>query len=184
MSTTEIFLNNRSKLLIAAAFGLSCALPLATQTAAAQGMGMGAMEGGMGQHAMGGMHGSPFLMLLKSANLSAEQQAQVRQILQSDSASLRTLHQQFQALHEQIAQKLLGSGRVSASDLKPLAAQASRLQEQMDENMLDTALSIRSVLTAEQINRLAQVHQQLANLHKQIQSLMGPQSDTMGDQSN
>lgn len=183
MSTTEISLNIRSKLVVAAAIGLMCAQPLISQTVAAQGMGM---ADSMGQQTMGGMHagGSHFLMLLKSANLTAEQQAQVRQILQSDSGQMRTLHQQFQALHEQIAARLLGPGRIGASDLKPLVAQASRLQEQMDENMLDTALSIRNVLTPQQLGRLAQVHQQLQNLHQQIQNLVGPQSDGMTESPN
>jgi Spy/CpxP family protein refolding chaperone len=50
--------------------------------------------------------------------------------------------------------------------------------------MIDTALAIRNVLTPEQINRLAQVHQQLSNLHQQIQNLMGrEQNDTNEDQS-
>ena len=164
--------------LFAAAFGVMCALPLMTQTASAQGMGM---EGGMAAHAMGGMHGSPFLSLLRSANLTTGQKAQVQQILQSDMAPMHALHQQFQTLHDQISAKLLGPGRVSAADLKPLVAQASRLQEQMDENMLDTALSIRSVLTQEQLSKLAQVHQQLSNLHRQLQSLMGSSSDGMGE---
>jgi Spy/CpxP family protein refolding chaperone len=164
-------LSNRSKFLVAAAFGIMCALPLTAQTASAQ---------GMGQHGMG-MHGSPFLSLLKSANLTSEQKAQVHQIMQSDAEPLRQLHQQFQALHEQIAQKLLSQGSVSASDLKPLMAQATQLQQQMEENTLDTALSIRSVLTPQQISKLAQVHQQLANMHKQLQNIMGSQTDETGD---
>lgn len=173
-----------SKLAAAAVFGLMCAGPFALQPASAQ---MMAMAGGMGGHeAMGsmGMHGSPFLMLLRSANLSAEQRAQVQQILQSDQGQMHTLHQQFEKLHEQIAEKLLGTGRVSDADMKPLVAQASQLQQQMDANMIETAVAIRNILTPEQVAKLAQVHKQLQSLHSQIQSLMGPEADSMGGPAN
>lgn len=150
-----------------------CGQPLMSRSANAQGMGM---------HGMGGMHDS-FMSLLRSANLSAGQKSQVQQILQSDRGQMHSLHQQFAALHEQMAAKLLSPGRVSSSDLKPLLAQASRLQEQINENMLDTALSIRSVLSPEQLGHLAQVHQQLATMHKQLQGLMGHGNEEMGEDS-
>jgi Spy/CpxP family protein refolding chaperone len=151
---------------------LLCAQSPISGTAAAQGMGMGY---GMGSD-MGGMHGSHFMMLLHSANLSPGQQSQIRQILQASKEPMHALHQQAEALHEQIANKLLAPGRLSASDLKPLIEQQSRLQEQMDESMLETAVSIRGVLTPEQLSKVAQVHQQLQNLHNQMENLMGPQA--------
>ena len=43
--------------------------------------------------------------------------------------------------------------------------------------MIDTALAIRNVLTADQIARLAQVHQQLQSLHAQLRNLMGSAAD-------
>ncbi|HEY5046761.1 MAG TPA: periplasmic heavy metal sensor [Rhizomicrobium sp.] len=170
----------RTKLAIAAAIGLVCMQPLTTQTVSAQAMGMTAMGG----HAMDGMHGGSFLMLLKSANLTSAQQAQVRQILQSDQGQMRTLGQQLHALHEQIAEKLLGTGRVTDSDLKPLVQHLSSIQQNLSENMVDTALAIRGVLTPEQLNRLAQVHAQLQSLHSQIQSLMGSEPEGMAEPEN
>ncbi|MEI9929819.1 MAG: hypothetical protein WDM89_04455 [Rhizomicrobium sp.] len=63
--------------LAAAAFGLLAALPFAIQPASAQ--GMGGFHEGMG----GGMHGDSghFMMMLKSANLTAAQESQVHLIL-------------------------------------------------------------------------------------------------------
>jgi Spy/CpxP family protein refolding chaperone len=158
----------------AAIAALLCAPSLMIDTAAAQGTATGGWMG----HGMAGMHGegSQFLMLLRSANLSPGQQAQVRQIFQSNAAPMHALRQQFEALHEQLAGKLLAPGKLGASDLNPLVEQLSRLQEQMDEHMLDTALSIRGVLTPQQLAKVAQVHQQLQQLHSQIQSLMGPEA--------
>jgi Spy/CpxP family protein refolding chaperone len=171
----------RSKLLIAAAFGLLAAFPLTVQTASAQGM-----DGGFGHGAMAGMHGggSPFLMLLKSANLTPAQQSQVQLILNSNKMQMMSQHQQLQTLHEQIAGKLLGPGTVTAADLKPLVQQASRIEASLNQSMADAALAIRNVLTPAQVSRLAEVHGKLHSLHTQIQSLMGHGEGMSEDEGN
>jgi Spy/CpxP family protein refolding chaperone len=179
-----IFMNNAIKLALAASFGVMGVQTATAQMPAAPAMSMPESHGGMGHHGMGMMHDAPFMMLLKSANLTAAQHAQVKQILESEHSQTKPLMKQFHALHEQIAGRLLATGPLSAADLAPLTKQAFKLQQQLDQNMIDTALAIRNVLTPEQINRLGQVHQQLSNLHKQIQNLMGPeQNDANGDQS-
>jgi Spy/CpxP family protein refolding chaperone len=81
-------------------------------------------------------------------------------------------------LHEQLAAKLLAPGQVTASDLRPLVEQASKLEADLNQNMADTAIAIRGILTAEQIKRLAEVHQKLHSLHNQIQGLMGSGRET------
>lgn len=169
-------MNIRSMFAGAAVAALICVQTPIAGSAAAQGMGM-AEEMGSGMAMMHGS-GSHFLMLLRSANLSPGQQSQVRQILHSNAQPMHAIRQQMQVIHEQLANKLFATGRVSAADLKPQIAQLAQLQQQMDENMLDTALSIRSVLTPQQLAKLAQVHAQLLNLHKQVQSLMGPEADS------
>jgi Spy/CpxP family protein refolding chaperone len=170
--------------LAAAAFGLLVALPLSVQTAAAQGM-HGFDHGGPG--GPGGMHGgdgSRFLMLLKSANLTQAQEAQVRLILNSNRTQMRSLHQQLQSLHEKISDKLLGPGTVAASDLKPLIDKASHIEATLNQSMADTALSIRNILTPAQVAKLADVHAKLNSIHKQIQGLMGHGDDMPPDGDN
>jgi len=143
-------------------------------------------HGAMGAHmGMGGMGGdSHFMMLLKSANLTSAQHAQVREILQNERAQMKPVYQGIHAVHEQLAAKLLHPGAVSAADLAPIEQKAVRYQEQIDRDMIETALAIRNVLTPEQIARLAQVHQKLQNLHAQIRSLMGPEGDDSAEQPN
>jgi Spy/CpxP family protein refolding chaperone len=162
----------------AVTLGLLSAPLMAGPSAAACGMGMGGGHGAM----MMGMHGggSPFMMLLKSANLTAAQQQQVQLILNSDKAKMQGLHQQLFALHEQISAKLFGAGAVTSADLKPLVQQASRLEADLNQNMADTALAIRNVLTPDQVKHLADVHQKLHSLHAQIQGLMGGSANDMG----
>ena len=170
---------NTTRLSLAAAAALFMIQPLHAQP----GMGMAGGHEGMGHM---GMHADPshFMMLLKSANLTPAQHAQVRQILEADHAQMKPVMKQFHELHEQIATRLLSAGPVSASDLSPLTRQAFRLQQQIDQNMIDTALAIRNLLTPEQLNRLAQVHQQLQNLHEQIRSLGGSDSEDTDESAN
>lgn len=142
-------------------------------------------HGGMGHH-MTGMAGGDdhFMALLKSANLTPSQHAQVRQILKSERAQMKSVYENFHAAHEQIAEKLLTPGGLTAADLAPLEQKAVRYQQQIDRNMIETALALRNVLAPEQLSRLSQVHQQLQSLHQQIRSLMGPDADESSDQPN
>ena len=169
---------NLSKFRVAAVtLGLLCA-PLMAVPSAAQGMGgMGMGHGG----GMMGMHGSPFMMLLKQANLTSSQQQQVQLILNSDRAKMEGIHKQLFAVHEQISGKLFGPGAVTSADMKPLVQQASRLESELNQNMADTAIAIRNVLTADQIKRLAEVQQKLHSLHAQMQGLMGHPGPDDGD---
>ncbi|HLY07413.1 MAG TPA: periplasmic heavy metal sensor [Rhizomicrobium sp.] len=149
---------------------------------------MGGMpgHGAMGHH-MGGMAGGDdhFMMLLRSANLSSAQHAQVRQILKGERAQMKSVYAGFHAVHEQIAEKLFAPGGLTPADLAPLEQKAVHYQQQIDQNMIETAIAIRNVLTPAQLSRLSQVHQQLQSLHQQIRNLMGSDADEApADQSN
>lgn len=168
------------KFLAAATIGLFVALPLTAQTGSAQGMG------GHDHGAMSGMHAghSPFLMLLKSANLTPAQQSQVHLILNSNRMQMMSLHHQLEKLHQQIADKLLSSGAVTSADLKPLVDKASSMEAKLNQNMADTAVSIRNVLTAAQVAKLAEVHNKLRSLHEQVQNLMGSKNGAPDDDAD
>jgi periplasmic protein CpxP/Spy len=171
-----------TKLLLAAAMGVLFAQPVGAQTT-----DQSATHEHMGHMGhMGFMHegGSPFMMLLRSANLTSEQKSQVHEILRSEHQQMKSVYQQMHSVHEQLADKLLSSGSVSAAQLAPLEQKMSKYQQQIDQSMVDTALSIRNVLTSDQISRLAQVHSQLKSLHAQIQGLMGSDQEDAGDQPN
>ncbi len=179
-------MNLKTKIIAGAA-----ALMLGASAAYAQ---MGGQMGGMDGHAamgeMGDHHGtmmmhegsSPFLMLLRSANLTAAQKEQVHQILKSAHVKMIPLMQQQHSIEAQIGTKLLGPSAVSSADLSPLVQQAQQARQQIDQNMIDAAIAIRGVLTPDQLRHLAKVHQQLQNLHAQIQQLMGSsESDSMAE---
>jgi uncharacterized membrane protein len=114
----------------------------------------------------------PLLMGMQAAHLSADQQKQVNQILQSNRSQTAPLIQQLQAVHEQIANKLLAPGTISASDLAPLEEQAAQLDAQIQQQALDASVQIRALLTPDQVARMAQFHQKMSALQAQMKSLM------------
>lgn len=122
---------------------------------------------------------SPFMMLLKSANLTQAQQAQLRQVMQAQGAKNAAVMQQIRDVEEQISSRLLSPEPLKASDIAPLAQKAAQLKQQVDQSMIDTSLAIRNILTVEQLKHLAKVRQQLESLRAQIESLMGPGPDMM-----
>jgi Spy/CpxP family protein refolding chaperone len=124
-------------------------------------------------HGWGGGPGGPMpmLMLLRHVNLTADQQTQVHQIMEANFTTARPLMKQLHSIHDQIADKLLGPGTVSASDLTPLQTQENQVRQQLDQQMLTTALKIRGVLTATQLAQAADLHTKLKSLHSQMEAL-------------
>jgi Spy/CpxP family protein refolding chaperone len=113
------------------------------------------------------------MMFIRHANLTADQQAQVRKIMDSNFAQARPLMKQLHAIHDQIADRLMCTAGVSATDIAPLQQKEAQIRQQLDQQMLATALQIRSVLTSEQLARAAELHNKLKSLHTQMEALMG-----------
>jgi hypothetical protein len=114
----------------------------------------------------------PLLMGMQAAHLSADQQQKVNRILQSNRSQTVALIEQLHSLHEQIANKLLAPGTISASDLAPLEEQAAQLDAQIQQKALDASVQIRALLTPDQVTRMAQFHQKMSALQAQMRSLM------------
>lgn len=117
---------------------------------------------------------SPFMMLLKAANLTPAQQAQIRQVMKAQAQRSAPTIKQLRDVEEQISSRLLSPDPLKPGELMPLEKQAAELKQQMDQSMIDTSLAIRNILTSDQLKHLAQVRQQLEGLRKQIENLMGP----------
>jgi Spy/CpxP family protein refolding chaperone len=116
----------------------------------------------------------PLLMALRAANLTDAQKTQVHNILNSSRTSTASQMDQMHSIREQIADKLLSPGTVSASDLTALLAQQSALQQQLDTQMVSTTIQIRGVLTADQLSKVAAAHEKLKQIHSQIDAILGP----------
>ena len=171
-------LKNKFSILIATAIIGSC---VGAGAARAQ-EGMGPPPGGMmmGPPPGGMMMGGPppvpppLMMALRAASPTDDQKKQIHDIIESSRKNTASQMEQMHSIREQIADKLLSSGTVSASDLTPLLAQQSTLQQQLDTQMISTAIQIRGVLTAEQLSKVAAAHEKLKQIHSQIDAILGP----------
>ncbi|HZP44777.1 MAG TPA: periplasmic heavy metal sensor [Candidatus Binataceae bacterium] len=138
------------------------ALPLPALAFGPHGMGPGGGDGMM-----------PMMMLLHHVNLTADQQSQIQQIMQANWQQSKPLVQQLRSIHEQMANELLSSGTVTAANFTTLQNQEEQVRQQLDANMLNTALKVRGVLTSDQLAQAATLHSKLVSLHQQMEALLG-----------
>ena len=117
----------------------------------------------------------PFMMALRVVDLTPEQQNKMNQIMASGREQSEEPMKELRSIHEQIANMLLGTGPVSEADLAPFAQRAGRIDQQMQEQWVSTALRVRALLTPEQLTKMNQFHQQVVAINAQIEKLMqGP----------
>jgi Spy/CpxP family protein refolding chaperone len=113
-------------------------------------------------------------LLLRGANLTSDQKAQVQQIMANHRAAFRDLFSQLRAIQDQMANKLFSAGRLQEADLAPQVQQIAQLRNQLAEEGLRVVLEIRGVLTPEQLAKASQLKSQIQSLHSQMRSLWGP----------
>ncbi len=118
----------------------------------------------------------PLMMGLRAAHLSDVQRRQIGQIMQSNAAHTAPLVGQLHSVHEQIADRLLAPGSVSAADLAPLETRAAQIDAQIQQQALNASIQIRAILTPEQLDRMANFHKKMAALQAQMKTLMSEAS--------
>ena len=151
---------------------LLTAMVAAPIAALAQPMGHGPGEGGAVVMAAGPLP-MPLMMIMRQLNLTPEQQAKVHQIMDANFKQSQPLMKQLHTIHDQMADKLMSTGPVSASDLEPLQQQEAKIHQQLDEKMMATALKIRGLLTPKQLSQAAELHEKLKSLRAQMDALVG-----------
>jgi hypothetical protein len=160
-----MFKNARSLLMITGALAVGV-FPVSAHARAQ--MGPGLRPQGVGDL-------GPLKMLLRTANLTADQQAQVHELLQSHRTLVQPLEAQIRTLHEQMADKLLTVGTVNAADFVSWQSQVAQLRTQIADQALKTALKIRALLSNDQIQHMNQVSQRMRSLHKEMETLVNPE---------
>jgi Spy/CpxP family protein refolding chaperone len=105
--------------------------------------------------------------LVRGAELTEDQKAQVRQILDTHRPRLRQLRSDLRASHAQLMGRLHAPGPVTAEELAPLAAAVEQLRTQLDQEVLQAALEVRALLTPEQLAKAAEALQRQRERHEQ-----------------
>jgi Spy/CpxP family protein refolding chaperone len=110
-------------------------------------------------------------LLLRGANLTAEQKVQVQQIMANHRATLRDLFSQLRAAQDQMANQLFSTAKLQEADLAPQAQQIAQLRNQLADEGLKVVLEIRGVLTPEQLAKASQLKSQMQSLRNQMRFL-------------
>jgi Spy/CpxP family protein refolding chaperone len=126
------------------------------------------MRGGMGRP-----DGELWLMI-RSANLTPEQQAKVRAILSAHRSTARPLIEQLRAAQQELGAKLLAPGAVQTGDIQPLLLRISQLRDNLALDSAQAVLEVRGVLTPEQLAHAAQTRERLKQLREEMRQLTQP----------
>jgi len=118
------------------------------------------------------MGGSPLLpLMLRSANLTPDQEAKVKDLVTARRASARAVMQQLRQAEDELAEKLLAPGRVHIADVQSQLQQIGQLREQVLRDSTQAALDIRALLTPEQLARAAQTNGRMRQLQREMRQL-------------
>lgn len=120
-----------------------------------------------------GRAGAGLLAVLRSAGLTEDQRAQVRQILASHRPQFESLRAQMQLAREALGARLLGPDPVTAVDLAPLTQQLEQARAQLTHEGLQVWIEVRAILTPEQLARATQVSQRVRELRSEMRGLLG-----------
>jgi Spy/CpxP family protein refolding chaperone len=115
--------------------------------------------------------GTMLPLLLRGANLTDDQKAQIKQIMGSHHATFRNLFGQLHAAHEEMHKKLFEPGALQESDLMSQSQEISQLHNQLKQEGIKVMLEIRQVLTPEQLTKAGQLMQEMQTLRAQMRKL-------------
>ncbi len=134
-------------------------------------------QSGMHRHGPGGGAGDAGMMLpllVRSAGLSPEQDAKVREILAARRAASRALAGDLRQAQRDLSDKLLAPGPLKDADLQPQLQRIAQLREQRLQESAKLMLEVRALLTPEQLARVAQVKDRLRQLRAEMRQLFAP----------
>lgn len=160
-----------------------------TSWVVAGGLSLGSMVSAMAQPAEmtppppppGGIFGpavGPLGYMFENLNLSAEQQAKAKVIVDSARLQGQTIHQKVEAVHRDMANALLAPGKVTKGNLDPFVEKLDKLHRENAENHTKTLLALRNILTPDQLVQLKARLIKMKDIHGQMQLLRGQMRQT------
>lgn len=117
----------------------------------------------MGRHHGGGggcRPGKLVHVLLRSADLTADQETQAHAILDASHAAAEGIFTQMHQAHADLATLLLGSQDVAADALAAQLAKINQLQLQLAQQEASTVVALRAILTPDQLAKAAAAESQ------------------------
>lgn len=122
----------------------------------------------------GGDAGMLLPLMLRSAELTPDQQAKVREVIAAHRATTRAIVQQLHQAQAELADKLFAAGAVQEADLAAPLQQIGQLRAQLLQASVRVALEVRTLLTPEQLAKAAQVKDRMRALESEMRQLLQP----------
>ena len=97
--------------------------------------------------------------MFQQLNLSTDQQAQIKSIMEQAKTSNQGLREQVKTARDQL-KTLLSSGDASDDAIRQAHQQLQPLMQQMGDQRFDTMLKVRNVLTPAQRTKMAELYKQ------------------------
>jgi len=119
----------------------------------------------------GGGGGSLLPLMMRSANLTPEQDTKVKELVVARRTAARALSQQLRQSEDELAEKLLAPGSVNMADVQPQLQRIAQLREQILRDSTQAALDTRGLLTPEQLARAGQTNTRMRQLQREMRQL-------------
>jgi Spy/CpxP family protein refolding chaperone len=126
-----------------------------------------------GRRGTGRTDGELWLMV-RTANLTPEQQAKVSAILTAHRAGARPLIEQLRETQQELGARLLAPGQVQTGDIQPQLQRIGQLRDRLAQDSAQAALEVRAVLTPEQLAHVAQTKERIRQLRDEMFQLLQP----------
>lgn len=121
---------------------------------------------------MGDGPGMMFPLILKKLDLTAEQDARVKEIMAAHRETFHSLFKQLEAAHEAMTDRFFTPGALTVTDLDAQSQNVRQLREQLMTEGLKVGVEIRNVLTPDQLTKAAQIKEKMQTMHEQMRGLM------------
>jgi Spy/CpxP family protein refolding chaperone len=108
-------------------------------------------------------------LLLRGANLTAEQDARVRTIISARQPTMRAVLEQLRRAEDDLADRLFGGA--ASGDVQAAVARISQLRDRLLQESARAALEVRAVLSPEQLGRAAYVKDRMRALQTDMRDL-------------
>ena len=150
---------------------LSIPLALRAEPPGAPGMRFNMRSFG-GDFMLGDGPGLMLPLMLHHADLTAEQEQRVRELMDADRERLHALFGELESANDALAAKLTAPGPLDAAALQPEVERVARLRRELMDQGLKTAIAVRAVLSPEQLAKAAQVQVRLRKLQSEMRELL------------
>lgn len=125
----------------------------------------------------------PLGMIFRGVNLNKDQKDRIHDILNKAKSEEENDRAAMEAIHNQLANMLLSTDKVTEDTLKPIMDKQDTLEQSMKARQLKTLLALRDVFTPDQLNQAKMRYEKFREIKGQMKQLHMKMHNLDGDMS-